>query len=270
MTKNWTGERLETDIYSRDTIEHLHRYALAMPYAKGKAVLDIASGEGYGSHLLSSVAQTVCGVDIDPGSIASARGKYVAPNLTFKAGSADAIPMGDASLDLVVSFETLEHHDRHDEMMREIKRVLRPGGMLILSTPDKKHYSDLKSRQNEFHVRELYREEFQDLVSTHFAHSQFLSQYYINGCSVIRQDDKGAGIPVSTGDFAAVQASVIHAFYLLAIASDAAQDTLEDSIFDGSAITGRMLQQEKERIYRSWRYRIGNFILSPFRSTKSS
>jgi 2-polyprenyl-3-methyl-5-hydroxy-6-metoxy-1,4-benzoquinol methylase len=63
----------------------------------------------------------------------------------------------------VVSFETLEHHDKHDEMFLEIKRILRPGGLLLMSTPEKLFYTDLPNVQNEFHVKELYLEEFRDL-----------------------------------------------------------------------------------------------------------
>jgi 2-polyprenyl-3-methyl-5-hydroxy-6-metoxy-1,4-benzoquinol methylase len=73
-------------------------------------------------------------------------------------GSCAEVPLSDASIDVVVSFETLQHHDRHDEMMRKVKRVLRPGGLLIISTPDKYHYSIEPDHKNEFHVRELFLE----------------------------------------------------------------------------------------------------------------
>jgi len=63
-TKNWTGERLETHILNVITIEHLHRYALALPHSTGKIVLDIACGDGYGSNLLARNAVSVIGVDI--------------------------------------------------------------------------------------------------------------------------------------------------------------------------------------------------------------
>ena len=62
---SWTGERLETFIYTRDAIEHLHRYSLISKYISGKTVLDIACGEGYGSNIISKTAATVFGVDID-------------------------------------------------------------------------------------------------------------------------------------------------------------------------------------------------------------
>lgn len=63
--KDWTGERLETFVFNETTIEHLHRYAIAMEFCSGKTVLDIACGEGYGSNLLSAKATHVTGMDAD-------------------------------------------------------------------------------------------------------------------------------------------------------------------------------------------------------------
>ena len=101
---NFTGERLTPEIMSATVmVEHLHRYAFAAGYCKGKDVLDIASGEGYGSHILSKVAKQVTGVDIDEASVAYAQNKYIASNLLFRTGRADKIPLDDKSLDVVVS-----------------------------------------------------------------------------------------------------------------------------------------------------------------------
>jgi len=63
--------------------------------------------------------------------------------------------------DLVVSFETIEHHDEHEQMLAEVKRVLKPDGMAIISSPDKAIYTDKPEYHNSFHVKELYREEFE-------------------------------------------------------------------------------------------------------------
>ncbi len=140
-------ERLSPDTFSMSSVEHLHRYALAADICGGKDVLDIASGEGYGSNLLAQAAKTVIGVDISTEAIDQAKAKYVRPNLRFLRGAADAIPLDSSSIDVVVSFETLEHHDKHEEMLSEIKRILRPNGLLIISTPDKRFYSDTGVRR---------------------------------------------------------------------------------------------------------------------------
>jgi 2-polyprenyl-3-methyl-5-hydroxy-6-metoxy-1,4-benzoquinol methylase len=73
MDKIYTGERLETFIINETMIEHLHRYSFAAQYIKSKDVLDIASGEGYGSKLLSIDAKHVFGIDINLTAINEAK-----------------------------------------------------------------------------------------------------------------------------------------------------------------------------------------------------
>ena len=125
--KTWTGERLETFIQNENTNEHLHRYAQCLELVTGKVILDIACGEGYGSNLLADEAVNVTGVDIDGETITKAAAKYKKNNLNFLKGTADKIPCSDGVFDVVVSFETIEHHNKHDEMMLEVRRVLKPG-----------------------------------------------------------------------------------------------------------------------------------------------
>src|SRR5688572_26846827 len=114
----WTGERLVTTLGGDLVAEHLHRYALAREWAPGREVLDLACGEGYGSALLADVARSVTGVDVDPSAVAHAAAKYPRSNLRFLSGSATAIPLPDAAVDLAVSFETIEHLADHESMIR--------------------------------------------------------------------------------------------------------------------------------------------------------
>jgi ubiquinone/menaquinone biosynthesis C-methylase UbiE len=123
----WTGERYVPQIRGTIALEHLHRYAFASEHVAGKVVLDMASGEGYGSEMLSRTAKHVYGVDIDEASVKHAQQNYKAENLEYHLGSCTEIPLPDASVDVVVSFETIEHITDHESMMREVKRVLRPG-----------------------------------------------------------------------------------------------------------------------------------------------
>src|SRR6476620_744587 len=134
MDMTWTGERLETLVLNEATIEHLHRYAIASEYVKDKIVLDIACGEGYGAALLGQKAKSVKGVDIDNATILRARLKYKMANLQFLTGKAEAVPVEDSHFDVVTCFETLEHSANHQQIISEFKRVLKPGGLLILST----------------------------------------------------------------------------------------------------------------------------------------
>jgi len=173
----WTGERLVTSLHEmHGVVEHLHRYALAIKLSKNNVVLDIASGEGYGSFLLSKEATKVYGVDIDHKTVEHARSKYSeAKNLEYLYGSASKIPLPDSSVDVVISFETLEHHTEHDLMMQEILRVLKPGGCLLLSSPDREIYRQ-REPNNPFHVKELSLEELQQLIKKYFEHSHFFVQ----------------------------------------------------------------------------------------------
>ena len=149
----WTGERYVPQITGQIQLEHVHRYLLAREYAKDKDVLDIACGEGFGSAILAKTARSVIGVDIAAEAVTHAAIRYRLDNVEFQQGSCAEIPLDNNSIDLVVCFETIEHHDEHKAMMAEIKRVLRPGGVLIISSPDKKEYSVLPNYRNPFHVR---------------------------------------------------------------------------------------------------------------------
>jgi hypothetical protein len=109
-------------------------------------------------------------------------------NVRFLVGSCDAIPLADHSVDVVTSFETIEHHDKHEEMMREIKRVLRPKGLLILSSPNRVIYSEASGHVNPFHVKELNGEELLALLRGHFAFVQVFGQRMAGGSFVYRLD----------------------------------------------------------------------------------
>lgn len=205
--------------------EHLHRYLFCRPYVKGKVVLDIASGEGYGSRWLAEDASRVYGVDVDGEAVSHAAKKYIKSNLSFHVGSCDAIPLESASIDIVVSFETIEHHDRHEEMMLEIKRVLKPDGILIISSPNKYVHQDKNKNINPFHIKELYEEEFKGLMALHFKSCYFLDQKLITG-SAITHRGGGQGHTVicsKEGKFHLSQdivPGVVDPYYFLAICSD--------------------------------------------------
>lgn len=171
----FTGERYCPQIAGEIALEHYLRYAVAAGLAEGRDVLDCASGEGYGSALLARVARSVIGVDVSPEALAHARATYAHDKLSFREGSAAALPLPDASVDLIVSFETIEHHDQQAEMLAEFRRVLRPDGLLLLSSPDKAHHEDVLGPMP-FHVRELYRDELLALVTAEFSSTAVYEQ----------------------------------------------------------------------------------------------
>src|SRR5690606_33969585 len=95
--------------------EHLHRYAFAAQFVSGKKVLDLASGEGYGSYLLAKEANFVVGVDIDENAVKHASQKYQAENLNFVKGSICETPIkGEKEFDVIISFEAIEHIEEQE------------------------------------------------------------------------------------------------------------------------------------------------------------
>jgi SAM-dependent methyltransferase len=217
----FTGERYVPEVGGTIEMEHLHRYLLAKQVVTGKEVLDMASGEGYGSAMLARTAQKVTGVDISQEAVTHAQMKYQRNNLHYRLGSCSAIPLTDASVDVVVSFETIEHHTEHEAMMGEIKRVLRPGGLLVISSPDKLEYSDKPGYNNEHHVKELYRHEFDELLGLHFKNRTLYGQRIVYGSAILCEERNG---PVGGYELVDETLSVIpgvpHPVYLIAVASD--------------------------------------------------
>ncbi len=221
----WTGERLVDDpAVSADVVaEHLQRYALALPLARGRRVVDIACGEGYGSHLLATVATEVFGFDADAAALRHAARKYARPNLRFGPAVCPQIPLPDQAVDLVVSFETLEHFTEHEAFLAEIRRVLAPGGLLLISTPDQTLYTAPGAAGNPFHRRELTREAFAALLAGTFAHTRLFRQSAVLGSLLYPDDGPTDGrVTVTRGNFGAVRTdpSFARGKYLLAAASD--------------------------------------------------
>lgn len=150
---------------------HLRRYELASNYARGKSVLDAACGTGYGASILidQGRATRVIGVDIDEQTVAYARGRFGRDGVEFRVCSAAATGLEDESVDVVTSFETIEHMQEPGALLDEFYRVLRPSGMLILSTPNDwgvKH----------FHEHSFTPESLRALVGQRFAALQWIGQ----------------------------------------------------------------------------------------------
>jgi ubiquinone/menaquinone biosynthesis C-methylase UbiE len=193
----FTGERFLPNEAGEMWAEHWHRYHYVLPFVAGKRVLDVACGEGYGSALMSKIASHVTGVDVAHEAVTHASHTYTArSNLEFVEASCTKLPFPNAAFDVVVSFETIEHITGQVEFLDEIKRVLRADGVLIISSPNKAEYSDARGYANEFHVKELYRDELATLIDSRFAHSQWLSQR--NGFYSVIAPNTSAGAAFKT------------------------------------------------------------------------
>ncbi len=189
-------ERFDPALGHHIWYEHWHRYHWAGQLATGKVVADIACGEGYGSDLLARTASRAVGIDADHATLVSARRKYTRQRLRFVHGDARALPLSDDSIDLLVSFETLEHLAEQEKMVSEIARVTRPDGLAVISTPDRDIYSPDGKHHNEHHVRELDASEFHELLGGFFPCVRTFGQQF-QCLSVI--DEIQAGGNDSTG-----------------------------------------------------------------------
>ncbi len=169
-----TGERMVPGAVDPKTFwEHVDRYRFACASAKGCDVLDIACGEGYGSTaLLGAGAKSLVGVDISAEAVAHARQVY---GIDARTGNAEAIPLADGSVDYVVSFETIEHVPHPEAFLKECVRVLRPGGTLVISTPNLSRYH-LVTPDNPFHCSEMSADEFKTLIGSYFTEAEYFGQ----------------------------------------------------------------------------------------------
>src|SRR5712664_1891512 len=168
---------------------HWLRYFFALQFAQDKRVLDVASGEGYGSAYLASVAKKVDGFDADAEAVAHARSVYGDnPHVSFTRADIDGFfrDANPESYDLVTAFEIIEHVDERAQLalLEGIHRVLAPGGVAIISSPDKQLYSDVKLSKNPFHVREMYRDEFATLLGRVFPAVRMFEQLTYTGSAL--------------------------------------------------------------------------------------
>lgn len=186
-------------------------------------------------------------MEINPAPLEYARAAYAAPNLRFEQGGAQAIPLPDQSIDCVVSLETIERFSEHEQYLAEIRRVLRPGGKLVISLPDRDAYSPPASAPSPYHVRELTRNEFAALLESNFAHVVLLGQYPIVGSVIVSTSGTGNAFDTLTferpsGHRFEASSRLNRAQYWVAIASDAALPPLPESIyFDAGTIDDVMV-----------------------------
>lgn len=265
----FTGERFTSAMAGQIEIEHLHRYFLVREMARGKDVLDIACGEGYGAAIIAQVARSVVGMDVSAEAVSHAERSYPRPNLTFRPADARHIAAPDASFDVVSSFETLEHFYEHEEFYAEIRRVLRPGGILVISTPDRAVYSPDGSVANRYHVRELSRSEFETGLTAVFPHVAMLLQRPMIGSLMLAAEPyaaEGRGLTFEKRGPEMFESNegLPRALYLVAVASDApVRTTIASAYIETSQLAVReaeinqkMLEMEAQILAANYSIRL--------------
>ncbi len=163
----FTGERVvPSKSPPRLEAEHRARYEFACNQVRGMKVLDIGCGTGYGTYMMSGYAQSVTGVDIDKDAIDHAKENYGATNPSFAVADIRDLPFADGDFDACVCFEVIEHIENPDTLVQQASRVLKPSGMLIVSTPNGAVRTS--SQRNPYHVNEFRLGELRELLRESF------------------------------------------------------------------------------------------------------
>jgi 2-polyprenyl-3-methyl-5-hydroxy-6-metoxy-1,4-benzoquinol methylase len=191
-------ERMDAylDIFDEKRREfHLDRYRFAAERVRGKQVLDCACGTGYGVRMLREIgaAASVVGVDIEDKAIEYACQKHRIDSTTFVCSSGDSLALSDSSIDIVTSFETIEHVPDDIALVEEFSRVLRTDGILIISTPNQWPLAGTPH-----HVREYDRTAFLRVLEPKFDCIELYNQN--SGSETILNHGQPRGIVATTAD----------------------------------------------------------------------
>jgi SAM-dependent methyltransferase len=184
-----TGERhipvQAGDDMSLANVDHMIRYAFTAPFVKDKRVLDISCGSGYGSQFIAlQGARAVVGVDVDEDSIRFASTFYSHPHVKYIQSDAHSIPsLEDASFDVIVSFETIEHLQYPRQFLSELRRLLKPSGQLFISCPNDYRATPWLSP---FHLHKFRFTEFRDLFLSVFGEGVLIGQHFVVASCLVK------------------------------------------------------------------------------------
>lgn len=162
-----TGERTVPGLAEENYWFRRHEvvYRRLLEHCRDRDVLEAGSGEGYGADLIADVATSVIGLDYDESAVAHVRARY--PRVDMRQGNLANLPLPDGSVDVVVNFQVIEHLWDQGQFVSECARVLRPGGVLLMSTPNRITFSPGRDTPvNPFHTRELNAVEMTELLET--------------------------------------------------------------------------------------------------------
>lgn len=161
-----TGERTVPGVPQENYWFRRHEaaYEFVAPLVAGRVALDVGCGEGYGPALLARSARRILGIDYD--KLATAHAAHNHSQAYFVRANLAALPVPSASVDVVVTLQVIEHVWNHGEFVRECRRVLRPGGLLVVTTPNRLTFSPgLDEPANPFHTREFSAAELVHLLA---------------------------------------------------------------------------------------------------------
>jgi len=153
---------------------HLKRYNFVKQFCKDKVILDAACGAGYGAHYLADAAKEVSGVDISEEAVAYAKEHYQEENIHFGVMNVYNLEFPDKYFDIACSFETLEHLDKPEKFLWEIKRVLKKDGIFVFSAPNVKKTNH--NPENPYHKIEFCKKDLEDTLKKYFVSIEIFGQ----------------------------------------------------------------------------------------------
>lgn len=266
----FTGERMIPDNNKNDNIyfEHMSRYIFANQFVKEKIVLDIACGVGYGSsHLLSKGAKKVIGVDISQEAIDYAKKQYQNEKIEFLQGDATNIPLENDTIDVIVSFETIEHLKNQEKFLREVKRVLKNNGLFIISSPN----SLVAPKGNTHHFKEFTPTEFRNIICGYFNNlkvfyqDNVFSNYIFDEESLNQNNNKN----ISLENFSPSVIAKDKNLFLICLASDSnlPQATGLISLYSDRGNELKLTKIVMQRVYNSSSWKLFASFLHKLRKT---
>ncbi len=188
----------------------------------GRDVLEAGCGEGYGADLIADVARHVIGLDYDETTVAHVRARY--PRVEMRHGNLAALPLDDESVDVVVNFQVIEHLWDQSQFVGECLRVLRPGGTLLMSTPNRITFSPGRDTPiNPFHTRELNAAELTELLTAEgFSMESMLGVFH--GPRLVELDNRHGGSIID----AQIARALAGAAWPVHLLDDVASVTIDD------------------------------------------
>ncbi|GLW95844.1 class I SAM-dependent methyltransferase [Actinokineospora globicatena] len=229
-----TGERTVPGIAEENYWFRRHEiaYRHLAPLCDGKTVLEAGCGEGYGAALLAERA-TVIGLDYDESAIEHVGGKY--PDVRAVRGNLASLPLRDGTVDVVANLQVIEHLWDQEGFLRECHRVLRPGGRLLVTTPNRITFSPGRDTPlNPFHTRELAPSELDELVRAAGFATEYLGGVH-HGPALRELDERFGGSIIDAQVQVAVAGTGWPEDLLTAVAAVAAEDfTVTERDLDAS------------------------------------
>jgi SAM-dependent methyltransferase len=194
----FTGERVIPGQTDPDLLnEHIARYRFAEGLTGGRTVLDAGCGVGYGAAILAHKAARVYAVDLAAEAVAHGAREY--SEVRFAQGSCTHLPFRDRSIDVVVAFEVIEHLEDWRGLLAESRRVLRPNGQLLVSTPNRLYYSETRTEPNPYHVHEFDYAEFRRELEAVFPHTTIFLENHTNAIAFTPERVQGLRTSVESG-----------------------------------------------------------------------